>query len=332
MAQPRRILWVRTDRLGETLLSLPAAASLKAALPEATVGCLVRAELAPLAAHAPGVDRVIPYSDQEPQRAWWLRAARLAASLRQQRWDAALIANPMKELHLAAWLARIPCRVGYDHKWSGLLTYRVPDRKQGERHEVDHNLDLVAALGLGAAPPASWRLASFAEEAAQVRQALAREGADPDGPVLAVHPWASTASKRWPLERFQQLLKRLRDQRHAVVVIGGPEWRHEAQQLAAPGAGAVNLVGRLTLAQLGALLERTRLLVSADSGPVHLAAAVGTPTVALFGAADPAAGPRRWGPWGDGHRVIARESMAAIGLEDVLGTVMEMLGCARRGS
>jgi ADP-heptose:LPS heptosyltransferase len=85
------------------------------------------------------------------------------------------------------------------------------------------------------------------------------------------------------------------------------------------------MVGRLTVRQLAALLQQVGLLVSNDSGPVHLAAAVETPTIVLFGTSDPAAGPRRWGPWGQGHRVIWKASMEAIQVDEVVDAVRSQL-------
>ena len=95
------------------------------------------------------------------------------------------------------------------------------------------------------------------------------------------------------------------------------------------------MAGRTSLPQLAATLQRAKVLVSNDSGPVHLAAALGTPVVALFGTTDPAAGPRRWGPWGAGHTVIWKETMDAITVAEVLEAVQAQLArprCAPRAS
>ena len=110
-----------------------------------------------------------------------------------------------------------------------------------------------------------------------------------------------------------------------VVVVGGPEEAARAPAALPADLPVANLVGRLTLVQLAALLQHARLLISNDSGPVHLAAAMGTPTVVLFGSANAATGPRRWGPWGTGHAVIWKPSMEAIEVEEVCTAVQNMV-------
>jgi ADP-heptose:LPS heptosyltransferase len=145
--------------------------------------------------------------------------------------------------------------------------------------------------------------------------------------VVAVHPWTSHPKKQWPLDRFAGLIARLGAVPNvAVVVVGGQEEQGEAARLLEVHRGrAINLVGQLSLRQLAACLKRAAVLVSNDSGPVHVAAAVGTPAVVLFGTTDPAAGPRRWGPWGQGHTVICRERMDQITVDEVFQALQPYL-------
>ena len=326
LSKNSRILFIRTDRLGETLLNLPAVAALQAALPDGSVSLLVHPELAPLLAEVPGLAGLL--TAPTAGGAWWARAWRLGRSLSPHRFDCAIVSNPKKELHAAVWLAGIPVRVGYGRKWGGLLTRRLVDRKAlGERHEVEYNLDLVRALDLPArALP--WYFPPFSREQAELFRLPELRDLQPSEPLLAVHPFSSAPLKRWPAERYRELIRRLAARRRgSVVVVGGPEERHGVPAVLPAEAGAVDLVGRLTLRQLAALFQRARLLVSNDSGPVHLAAAVGTRTVVLFGAARPAAGPARWGPWGPGHTVIAKSRLEEIAVEDVEEAVRGMLSC-----
>src|SRR3989338_1936841 len=227
----RRLLFIRTDRLGETLLNLPAIAALNAALPNAELTVVIHPALQDLIAAAPGVDRVLPYDDADTR--WWVRAFGFAKMLRSHRFDLAIVSNPKKELHVAVWLAGIPIRVGYARKWGRwLLTHRVDDRKAlGERHEVEYNLDLIRALGLPTMI-SPWQLPPFERERAEVFQLLERHGINPSQPVIAVHPWTSNPLKRWPSERFQALMRRCVERLGVqVVVIGGPEEVLHAQQV-----------------------------------------------------------------------------------------------------
>ena len=316
-----RILFIRTDRLGETLLNLPAIAALHAARPEAAITLLVHPDVQPLLKEIPGIAEVWTHAPG-PRAWWWLRAWRLARRLRRAGFDLAIISNPMKELHLAVWLAGIPARVGYARKWGRLLTHRVPDGKAlGQRHEVEYNLELLRAVGMPTAVPAWWLPRRPADEEA-VARVLAQRGIAAADSVLVIHPWSSNPVKEWPLDRYHQVVRQLASQgARRMVVIGGPEERLRARAVA--GWPVVDFVGQLTLPQLAALLRRATLMLSNDSGPVHVAAAVGTPTVTLFGTVEAATGPQRWGPWGQGHAVIWKPSMEAIGVEEVVRAVQE---------
>ena len=172
---------------------------------------------------------------------------------------------------------------------------------------------------LGApAPPAAAPFPQLDHEWEPVRQMLAAHGLNGAAPLLAVHPWTSNPVKQWPVERFEALVEAMVSRAYGdVVIIGGPESPRWRMPRAASGR-VMDLTGQLTLPQLAALLQRSRLVISNDSGPVHLAAAVGTRTLVLFGAADSSTGPRRWGPWGERHVVIARRTMQAITVDEVL--------------
>ncbi len=321
----RRLLCIRTDRLGEVLLTLPAVMALRASYPDCHLTLMVNPQLAALLSGTPGVDRVVEYREARGVP-WWVKAWRLARELRVGRYDAVVVANPKKEFHLAAYWAGIPMRGGYHRKWGGLLTHRIPDRKAlGACHEVEYNLELVQALN-PRLTVALWRLPVLERERAEVRHLLAQQGLEPSKPFIAVHPWASNPRKQWPAERFRALIRLLSGHGSLqVVVIGGVEERSRLAAVLPDGVRVAEVVGRLTLRQLAALLEQARLLVSNDSGPVHVAAAVGTRTVVLFGAADPATGPRRWGPWGEGHQVIWKASLEEIAVDEVLAAVNAQL-------
>ena len=315
-----RILFVRTDRLGETVLNLPAAHALRQVMPRAHVILMVGAAVHELLVNHPGVDEVIA----EPAWAgpWWQRAFHLSRLWRSWRIETVIVSNPKKEYHLAAWVAGIPHRVGYDCKWSALLTHRLPDRKAlGGRHEVESNLDLVRLLGLPVSIP-QWQWPSFAREQEEVFGLLAAQGINRSDPWIVIHPWTSHPAKQWPLPRYRGVIRAMsRDRSIGIVVIGGPEERARVQAVLPKGLPVADLVGRLTLRQLAALLQHARLLVSNDSGPVHLAAAMGTPTVVLFGTSDPATGPARWGPWGQGHTVICQPRLEQIDVDEVLQAI-----------
>jgi len=303
----RRIVFVRTDRLGETLLNLPAIHALRQAYPDAHLTLLIHPSLQELLAGHPDVSAVV--AEPMVSGSWWRRVWHLGWLWRSWHPDLIMLSNPKKEYHAGAWLAGIPQRVGWNRKWGWLLTHRLQDQKRlGERHEVEYNFDLLEALGISAIPePIPWLpIDQQAEDV--ISQLLGQVGVAVNSQLVAVHPWTSNPRKQWPVERFRSLIRQVA-QRAGVtpVVIGGQEEQARVAELGNIGEGTeqvLNLVGRCSLRELAALLRRVRALVSNDSGPMHLAAAVGTPVIALFGTAEPGSHPRRWGPWGSGHTVI----------------------------
>lgn len=284
----RRILVPRRCCLGDVLLTTPLLATLDAAFPDAELvyatGAWSRAALA----HNPHVDRVITLPDR-PRARDWLAIVRL---LRRERFDLALLPERSPLVHLAAWLAGIPRRVGLDSAGRGFaLTDPVP--VIGVRHETERALDLARALGL---TPATTRPLYRPGEDARERVARLLAASGVTGDVLVVHPGGGAnpgvtmAGKRWPPERFAAVADHLHESHGlAVCLVGGPGDRAAVAACAARlRAPALDLGGQLSLDELGALCARARLYLGNDSGTTHLAVACGAPTVAVFGPTDPA--------------------------------------------
>ncbi len=322
----RRILVARTDRLGEFLLTVPAIEALARAYPAASVSALVSPTLAPLAQRLPVIDAVIQ-APRGPRSTWLLRAVQLAVTLRRQNIELAVVFNASKETHLAVWLAGIPVRVGYDRKWGFLLNRCIKDeRPSGNRHEIESNWLLACSAGVQEEQPqVTWL--RFAEEWPIVAQKLKDAGWRMGEQLISIHPWSSNAVKAWPQERFLRLAALIAERANArVVFIGGQEHAADAERLNQSGSAFIQLVGRLALPELGALLKESSVVVSNDSGPMHLAAMVGTPVVALFGTQSAGSHPKRWGPWGEGHTVI-RKPLSEISPEEVFQSMQRYVHC-----
>jgi ADP-heptose:LPS heptosyltransferase len=322
-----RLVYLRTDRLGETILNLPTLAALAGRHPEMRITLLVRPQLAELMRAIPGIAGVLPHAPGD-RRLWWWRALRLGWQLRAHHFDAAIVSNASKELHLAVWLAGIPLRVGYRRKWGGLLNRTLEDTRQaGWRHEVESNLALLQVFDPLLRLLPEWRLRPTEDAMKQSQRILEVQGWRGVGHLAVIHPWASTAKKEWALARYAELIRRLTETWHLPVAIVGERAMQARVPTLVPSHSLVyDLVGRLDLQELAAVLQQARLLISNDSGPVHLAAAVGTAVVALFGTSAAAEGPGRWGPWGQRHTVIAKPSMEDISVEEVLEAVKGYVG------
>ena len=276
----QRILLIRTDRMGDLLMTLPAVHGIRKGLPGAEITLLAQEGLEPLLEDHPDVDRTLTWNPAEGKG--WKAILRSAARLRSGRFDAAVVFNPTREFHLACFLAGIPIRVGYKRKMGMLLTASIPDTKgQRKRHEADYNLELAELLGIKTGEPVL-RLPEREKTARQAQDLLQSHGLLQGGGPIALHPWTSNPAKSWPLDSFWRLSAQLQQLGRPVVVIGGTEALPEMESALSTAPPSLrNLVGKIPLGLLPAFIRRCALLVSNDSGPTHVAAAVGTPLVVV---------------------------------------------------
>jgi ADP-heptose:LPS heptosyltransferase len=304
-ANIRRILLVSSTAIGDTLLSTPAIRSIRSGYPGARISLLLNAAHCELFADNPDVDELIPY------HGGYRRFFRLAWALRRRRFDLACIfhgnepqATPLAYLSGARFIFKLP----NTNRFRFLLTNREPVLGwDAFGHGIEARLE-TARLAGGGRTDGRMILPVRPEAEAEAAVRLAQAGIGPDTPLLALQPGASTASRRWAPRRFIALAKRLLaahpDLR--IVLTGSPAERALARQIAdAVGDGRVWVgAGAVPLRLMPALLARCAVLVSGDTGPMHMAVAVGTPVVALFAVSDA----RRSGPAYDldRHTVIQK--------------------------
>ena len=329
MASPKRILVIRLDRLGDVVLSTPVVQRLREAYPDARIAMMVRPVCREVVEGNPFLNEVILY-DKDGRHRGILSTVRFAWGLRRFRFDTAVVVHPTHRSHWIPWLAGIPTRIGYDRKSSWLLNRRVAHHKQeGARHEADYALELLQVLGLQ--PPASPRpfVPLHAEAQRRVDQLLQHQGIGSSETLVAIHPSASCISKRWMPQRFGAVADRLMETQHSrIILIAGPDDAVHAHDVAnAMRRQPLNLAGKLSIGELACLLKRCRLLISNDSGPVHIAAAVGTPVVTLFGRAQAGVNAARWRPLGPRHVVLDKSGPSRFTSIDEL-TVDEVYAAA----
>ncbi len=298
--------------MGDLLMSLPGIRAVRRALPETRIHLLMQNGLLPLLRGHPDIDEL---HGLEPGRdRGGTNLLRTALWMRRRRFDAVLMMNPSKFFHLASFLAGVPLRIGYLRKWGFLLNRSIPDTKgQRNLHESQYNLELVRLLRIPAEEE-PLEIPVPAEADAQAGVLLSAAGIPPGEEPVAIHPWTSNPAKSWPLDRFLQAARQLRQAGRAVVFIGVPP-EGTPENLAVDGS--VDLSGRTPLEILPAFLKKCALLLSNDSGPVHVAAAVGTPTVVVASGSH-AAQMERWKPLGRRHRVLIDPSV-----EEVIGCVWQ---------
>ena len=308
----RRVLVVKLRHHGDVLLTSPVFTVLAARAPHAEIDALVYADTRDMLAGHPAVAR-LHLVDREWKRQGLLlqarREAALLAALRERRYQ--LIVH-LTDHWRGAWLAQLlrprwsvaPARPGW--AWKACFSHRFPLPKGTPRHTVEANLDALRRVGLYPTGDEKRLVMVPGPEAeAKVDALLAQHGLAARG-FLHVHPTSRWLFKAWTDEANAELLARLAADGHRLVVTGAPNAREQAivkRILERAQAPVVDLSGALTLREMGALAARARLFLGVDSAPMHIAAAMGTPVVALFGPS----GEREWGPWMVPHRVVASD-------------------------
>ena len=309
--QAENVLCVRLDVLGDVLMTTPALRALKESRPGRRLTLLTSSTSAPLAPLVPEIDACIVYD------APWMKATAprddirpdfaMIERLRQERFDAAVVftvfsQNPLPTAFLCL-LAGIPRRLAHcrENPYQ-LLTDWVsePEPEQFIRHEVRRQLDLVAAVGCRTA---NERLSlSVPVEASRSVEAMLRElGLDKDDPWVLIHPGASAPSRRYPAELFAQAAEMLSIDYGLRLVFSGSSGERELIESirSAVAVPSHSLAGCLSLAELAELITRAPLLITNNTGPAHLAAAVGTPVVDLYAQTNP-----QHTPWQVPHRLL----------------------------
>jgi heptosyltransferase-2 len=307
-SDPQTSLLVRaTNWLGDAVMTTPALAGVREGFPDARIVLLARPLVAELFRHHPDVDEVMVY-ELPGRHEGLLGRLRLAGDLRRRRFDGALLLQNAFDAALVAFLGRIPERAGYPTDGRRiLLTLPVP-LTPGilDLHEVEYYMCLLDGLGIPRPVPASLKLAVTEEEKEAMTARLALLGVERGAPVVAINPGATYGSaKRWYPERFAAVADALSAEWGAGIVVVGstPEAPLAGEIEAAMRNPPINLAGKTTVRELMALLSRSSFLVTNDSGPMHIGAALGVPLVAIFGPTDW----RRTSPWTSLARVVRVE-------------------------
>lgn len=281
-----RVLIVKLSSLGDLFHALPAVHNIKIGL-KAEVHWAVQEEYADLVGCFTDVDRVIPVS-----RKHWFRGGRVfLRRLRLYDYDYVFDLQGLMKSAIVTSLARTGKRIGpsFCREGSVLMYSAVAGHADRKRHAVDQCMDTPRYLGLSC----------LNQEFPVVFPPAERNEPRPRVGLLPVSRWAT---KNWPASKFAEVAKRLQKERDATIFLlgGAGDVGVCAELEKSIGGKVVNLCGKLKIPESGALIRELDLLVSNDSGPVHLAVAVGTPTLVVFGPTDP----RRTGPYGTIHRVL----------------------------
>ena len=280
-----RFLVVRLTALGDILHTVPAVAALRAAHASAKIDWVVERKWAPVLEGSPAINEVIPFD----RRSVW-GAFKCVQRLRENRYTCAIDFQGLYKSSILAGLSGAARRIGFDRAWAreagAAVFYTEPVVPNG-RHVAELNYSLAEQAGASRPQAPEYPLRVPAGGAASIRARLHDLGIT--GEYIVVGPGGSWRAKCWPAERYGEFCRAFEKQNNVrVVVIHGPGEKSLAEEVARAATPARSTVIATTIEELMGLLAHARCVVAADSGPLHLAAALGTPVVGLFGPTDPA--------------------------------------------
>lgn len=298
MEDYRHILLIKPSSLGDIVHAMPAFSAIRRAYPKARLTWLVKREWAGLVERIDGVDRVWPV---ESTLKGWLSQVSL---LRAEHFDLVVDLQGLFRSAAIGWLSGSSLLVGFTNGREGspwFYSRRVPV-PQSEMHAVDRYLLVAKAVGAVESGTPEFRFRIPQTDHDEVDRLLSRSGVTPGMSWVAMNVSARWPTKRWPAASFAEVADRLQQEGYgAVVMIGGPDERVDVAAVRAEmKTPAIDLAGTTTVGLLPALLSKASVLITNDSGPMHIAAAVGTSVVALFGPTSAV----RTGPYGVGHDVL----------------------------
>ena len=315
---------VRTDRLGDVILTLPMLPIIRKCFPDVYLAILLRRYTGSILEGNPYVDEVLWYDDG-PELTPFKEMSR---TIRSRQFDAAIVVYPTLRLAWLMFRAGIPIRIGTGYRYYSLLFNRkvYEHRKDAQRHELEYNLNLLKACDCTPAGKPEFFIEISPETQARVDSVLTESGIDPHRDIVVLHPGSGGSAREWSPERFGALAALLVREQHTQVVVTGTaaDSMQIARVVEASGGAARPLTGKLSLKELASLARMADLFVANSTGPIHLAAAVGSPVIGLYPQHTPMSA-KRWGPYTDRKVVFTPDK--SITCADCTGNRGEPCAC-----
>jgi predicted lipopolysaccharide heptosyltransferase III len=295
---PRRILVIKLRYIGDVVLSTPLVEALKRSIPDATIDILVNEGTEGVLQNNPYLDRIWFV----PRNGGW-RHLLLVRALRERRYDLILDLSDGDRSAILGFLSGGRRRVGFNHegRWRGKLYHQIASADRQKLHTVEYHRQVLGAIGCNAGRITP-RLYPSERDRARASELLRKAGLGAAEPFFLLCLGARWPFKRWPVERFAELAKEIhRSFGYSLILVGGGKDKKGSDEIVLScGPWAKSLAGETTMLETAAVAERAKFFIGNDAGPMHVAAAMETPVVALFGPTDP----RVWGPVGERHRVL----------------------------
>jgi lipopolysaccharide heptosyltransferase II len=339
MDSPGNILIVRTDRIGDVVLTLPIVSILKKNFPDSKISFLLRNYTLPLAQNNPGIDEVITLKEKNGQPEIISNAKKL-----RSKYGTCIVAYPTFRIALIMFLAGIKVRVGTGYRWySFLFNKKIFDhRKVSEYHELEYNVRLLKALGINENVNPSnvqFNLHSTIESRQSVEAKLISRKVDLSKKIIILHPGSGGSSVDLPFESMKLLISKMAYELDVEILITGSTDETELCLSLIVNEKTKNLAGLFELKEMIALIERAEILIANSTGPIHIAAALGKNVIGFYPKIV-SCSDKRWGPYTNRKKIFSPnincsnysrkqceelDCMSSINIDDVFETVKSFL-------
>ena len=299
MISPKKIIIVRTDRIGDVVLSLPMAEIIKNKFPDCHISYLVKEYTSSLLDDNQFIDEVINVIEKNNE----INFVKNLKQLKSKRFDTCIVVNPTFRISLMMYLAGIKNRIGTGYRlYSFLFNQKIFEhRKYGEKHELEYNLNLLTKIGIDpveAKRNIRFNLSISKSGDEKITSYLKEKGVYPNNKLVIIHPGSGGSSVDLPKEKMIDLTKRLSSLDNVSIVLTGSKNEIELCKEFEVNNSIINLAGVLDISLLKSLIKKADLFISNSTGPMHIAAALGVYVIAFFPKIL-SCSQNRWGPYTD---------------------------------
>ena len=297
MIKPKNLLIVRTDRIGDVVLSLPLASIIKKHLPDCRITFLVRNYTKALVDNHPYVDEVIVLKESGKK----ILVRENVSTIADYNFDAAVIVYPTFVTSLIIYLSNIKNRIGTGYRWySFLFNQKIYEhRKFAEKHELEYNVNLLSTFGIeeNVSPgKVEFDLAPDQASEEKIDEILRRSEIKTGEPIIIIHPGSGGSSVDLPQQKFKELVEKIvKELTENIILTGSDREKYLCENLKLR-PGILNLAGKLDLPGMIALIKESSIFISNSTGPIHIAAALGKYTIGFYPRIA-ACSADRWGPY-----------------------------------
>jgi heptosyltransferase-3 len=299
MIKPKNLLIVRTDRIGDVVLSLPLASIIKKHIPDCKITFLVRSYTKPLVENHPDVDHVIILEESRHK----IPVRPNVVNVSKHKYDSAVIVYPTFVTALIIYLSGIRNRIGTGYRWYSMLFNQkvFEHRKYAEKHELEYNVNLLSKFGIEEVVhpgEVEFNLKPDETSKGKIKDLLLRSDLNLSEPIIIIHPGSGGSSVDLPQMKFRALVGKIYDNLTKNIILTGNDREKYLCENLKIRTGILNLAGMLSLSEIIALIDKCSIFISNSTGPIHIAAALGKYTIGFYPRIA-ACSERRWGPYTD---------------------------------